>query len=29
MGILEIRNLTKRFGGLIALNNVSLTVEKE
>jgi branched-chain amino acid transport system ATP-binding protein len=28
MRILEVKNLTKRFGGLIALNNVSLSVEK-
>jgi len=28
MAILEIRNLTKKFGGLIALNEVSFTVEQ-
>lgn len=28
MSILEVKNVTKRFGGLIALNNVSLNVEK-
>jgi len=29
MRILEVKNVTKRFGGLIALNNVSLNVEKD
>jgi branched-chain amino acid transport system ATP-binding protein len=28
MPLLEIKNLTKAFGGLIAVNNISLTVEK-
>lgn len=28
MALLEVRNLVKRFGGLVATNNVSLTVEK-
>jgi len=28
MPILETRGLTKRFGGLLAVNNVDLTVEK-
>ena len=28
MGILEVQNVTKRFGGLQALNNVNLSVEK-
>lgn len=28
MEILEVKNLTKRFGGLIALNNVSMEIKK-
>lgn len=28
MALLEVKNLTKRFGGLVAINNVSLSVEK-
>ncbi|HVI86028.1 MAG TPA: ATP-binding cassette domain-containing protein, partial [bacterium] len=28
MAILETRGLVKRFGGLVAVNGVSLTVEK-
>lgn len=28
MEILEVKNLTKRFGGLVALNNVNLAVKK-
>ena len=28
MALLEVSNLTKRFGGLIAVNNVSFSVEK-
>ncbi|MEL6680558.1 MAG: ATP-binding cassette domain-containing protein, partial [Pseudomonadota bacterium] len=27
MGILEVQNVNKRFGGLQALNNVNLNVE--
>ena len=28
MNILEVKNLTKRFGGLVAINNMSLNVEQ-
>ncbi len=28
MALLEVSNLTKRFGGLVAVNNVSFSVEK-
>ncbi|MEM8871246.1 MAG: ATP-binding cassette domain-containing protein, partial [Pseudomonadota bacterium] len=28
MGILEVQNVNKRFGGLQALNNVNLNVNK-
>ena len=29
MGILDIRNVTKRFGGLVAVRNVTITVEPQ
>ncbi|MEM2780645.1 MAG: ATP-binding cassette domain-containing protein, partial [Candidatus Bathyarchaeia archaeon] len=28
MPLLEVKNLTKRFGGLIAVNNVSFNVDE-
>ena len=28
MSLMEVRNLTKRFGGLTAVNNVSFDIEK-
>lgn len=28
MSILEVKNLTKKFGGLVATQDISMTVEK-